>query len=161
MQFIRKSAPGAQLAQKYDTTFRDFYLSPVGAPTFCYRTGLTVYEESFAKGQLVSAGWNAAGYPLDLLSQGTSRLNPNLFWEPSAFRLSADGCDLTRTLDYLGCDKAETEKETTAQVHLRSTIRALPFFGSRLVFVSCSYRCAAVNFFISCGTPFGKNFFNV
>ncbi|MBQ3638614.1 MAG: hypothetical protein II953_09655, partial [Clostridia bacterium] len=59
---------------KYDTTFKDVYLSPVGAPAFCYRTGLTVYEEVFRGGQLMSAGWNAAGYPLDVLSEGSSRL---------------------------------------------------------------------------------------
>ena len=40
---------------KYDTAFKDVYLSPVGAPAFCYRTGLTVYEETFRDGRLVTA----------------------------------------------------------------------------------------------------------
>ncbi len=108
---------------KYDTAFKDVYLSPVGAPAFCYRSGLTVYEEAFRGGQLVSAGWNAAGYPLDVLSGGTSRLNPGLFWEPSAFRLSADGCDLSRNLSYLGFRKAEEGETLVAEADFRSSLK--------------------------------------
>ena len=108
---------------KYDTTFKDVYLSPVGAPAFCYRTGLTVYEEVFRGGQLMSAGWNAAGYPLDVLSEGSSRLNGGLFWEPSAFRLSADGCDLSRFLEYTGFETREEGEKLIAEVRLKSGIK--------------------------------------
>ncbi len=108
---------------KYDTAFKDVYLSPVGAPAFCYRTGLTVYEETFRDGRLLTAGWNAVGYPLDVLSGGHSRLRPEAFGEPSAFRLSADGCDLTRTLSYLGFRKTEEGDTLTAEADLRSGIK--------------------------------------
>ena len=108
---------------KYDTEFKDVYLSPVDSPAFCYRTGLTVYEEVFRGGQLMSAGWNASGYPLDVLSGGTSRLDTNSFWEPSAFRLSADGCDVCRFLEYTGFDKKEEDSVLTARIFLKSTIK--------------------------------------
>ncbi|MCR5263008.1 MAG: alpha-galactosidase [Clostridiales bacterium] len=110
---------------KYDTSFKDVYLSPVGAPAFCYRTGLTVYEETFRGGMLVSAGWNTAGYPLDVLSGDASRLRPEMFWEPSAFRLSADGCDVSRFLEYDGFDKREDGGSVTAEVRLKSTLKPI------------------------------------
>ena len=108
---------------KYDTAFKDVYLSPLDAPAFCYRTGLTVYEEVFRAGQLMSAGWNAAGYPLDVLSGSASRFKPDTFWEPTAFRLSADGCDVSRFLEYRGFDKREADGLLTAEVHLESTVK--------------------------------------
>lgn len=37
-------------------------------PVWCYRSGLTVYEERFLDGALISDGWNGAGYPLDDLT---------------------------------------------------------------------------------------------
>ncbi len=110
---------------KYDTVFKDVYLSPVGAPAFCYRTGLTVYEEVFQGGMLSSAGWNSAGYPLDVLSGDSSRLKPSMFWEPSSFRLSADGRDVSRFLEYVGFEKNEDGGVLTAEVKLRSTVMPL------------------------------------
>ena len=108
---------------QYDTTFKDVYLSPLDAPAFCYRTGLTVYEEVFRGGQLVSAGWNAAGYPLDVLSGYSSRFKADSFWEPAAFRLSADGCDLSRFLEYDGFEKREAGEGLEARVRLHSTVK--------------------------------------
>ena len=108
---------------RYDTTFKDVYLSPLDAPAFCYRTGLTVYEEVFRGGQLTAAGWNAAGYPLDVLSGSSSRFKADSFWEPSAFRLSADGCDLSRFLAYDGFEKREAGEALEARVKLHSTIK--------------------------------------
>ena len=110
---------------KYDTTFRDVYLSPVGGPAMCYRTGLTVYEEVFSGGQLKSAGWNAAGYPLDVLSSVITRFRDGAFSEPSAFRLMADGCDVSRFLRYEGFQKREEDGLLVAEVSLSSEIKPL------------------------------------
>lgn len=59
--------------------------------TFCYRSGLLVYEEVFHAGQLTAAGWNASGYPLDVLSNCPTRLNVDRFARPWAFGLEAGG----------------------------------------------------------------------
>lgn len=75
--------------------YQVFY-RPGIAPTFCYRSGLMVYEETLTNGVLVSAGWNTAGYPLDVLTNCPTRLPHTAFSEPSAFHLELDG----RSLDY-------------------------------------------------------------
>ena len=58
---------------------------------FCYRSGLAVYEECFFGGALISGGYNAAGYPLNVLSNCNTRLSPDLGYEPSVFHLEIDG----------------------------------------------------------------------
>ena len=74
----------------------DVYYQPGQQPVFCYRSGLMVYEETLTDGILVSSGYNAAGYPLNVLSGYPTRLRGNAFPEPAAFNLEADG----RSLDY-------------------------------------------------------------
>ena len=51
------------------------------------------------------------------------RLDPDSFWEPSAFRLSADGCGLERSLEYEGFEKREEDGQLIAEVHLKSTVK--------------------------------------
>ncbi len=58
---------------------------------FCYRSGLSVYEERLFGGSLISAGYNTAGYPLNVLTNYPTRLDPALGYEPSAFHLEVDG----------------------------------------------------------------------
>lgn len=74
----------------------DVFYQPGEEPVFCYRSGLMVYEEKLVNGVLVSAGYNAAGYPLNVLSGYPSRLNPVSFSEPASFHLELDG----QTLDF-------------------------------------------------------------
>lgn len=65
-------------------------------PLFLYHTGLTVYGERFDRGVLVPAGWNAAGYPLNVLSGVAEYFHMDDFDEPSTFHLDLDG----ESIDY-------------------------------------------------------------
>lgn len=58
---------------------------------YCYRSGLTVYEERFVEGALVPGGWNAAGYPLNVLSNYPTFLDPSAYAEPTSFHVELDG----------------------------------------------------------------------
>lgn len=60
-------------------------------PVYCYRSGLTVYEERLLNGALVSGGWSAAGYPLNVLSNQASHIDNHPFVEPSTFHIELDG----------------------------------------------------------------------
>ncbi len=72
------------------------YYQPGEEPVFCYRSGLAVFEESLTHGVLVSRGWNASGYPLNVLPNCVTRIEHNAFPEPSSFHVELDG----RSLDY-------------------------------------------------------------
>ena len=60
-------------------------------PVYCYRSGLSVYEERFANGTLIAGGWNAAGYPLNVLTNFPSYIDNNIFAEPTTFHVELDG----------------------------------------------------------------------
>ena len=72
-------------------TFFDVFYQAGENPVFCYRTGLTVYEDALVNGSFVSFGWNAAGYPLNVLTNCPTRLDPKRFGEPFAFNLEING----------------------------------------------------------------------
>ncbi len=76
--------------------FCDLYYQAGEKPVFSYRSGLAVYEEVLCGGVLTASGWNAAGYPLNVLSGFPSRLDPIDFAEPSAFNIEIDG----RSIDF-------------------------------------------------------------
>lgn len=62
--------------------FKNVYVHDEGdKKVFCYRTGLCVYEEVLHRGCLASAGWNTAGYTLNVLDDMPTRLNADLFTE--------------------------------------------------------------------------------
>lgn len=105
--------------KKKTPEFRNIYAHERnGQKIFCYRTGMTVYEEVFSGGRYMSAGWNAAGYTLNVLDDMPSRLNNALFTEAQAFDLEADGVSLSWDWKY-GCfeEKEETIENGTAITH--------------------------------------------
>jgi len=79
-----------------DNVFFDIYVKQNDNPTFCYRSGNMVYEEKFYNGALISCGYNAAGYPLDVLSNFPTHLDCRYYTEPFAFDIEADG----QSVDY-------------------------------------------------------------
>lgn len=89
-------------------------------PVFCYRSGLTVYEEQFVDGMLVSGGWNTAGYPLNVLSNCHTRLAAKDFAEPSVFELSVNGQNAAYDLRLADFSKEKTETSLHAKVVLES-----------------------------------------
>jgi len=98
----------------FNNNYKDIYVSTgrvdfrgTQFPVFCYRTGLTVYEESFDNGRLVSAGWNTSGTPLNVLEDIPVRLNFEDYPEPFAFSVEVNGECLDYDWDYVGFEKSE------------------------------------------------------
>lgn len=92
-------------------------------PVFCYRSGLAVYEETFANGVLLASGSNSAGYPLNVLSNYPSRLDPLHFHEPSAFNIEIDGQCIDCGLKFVDFQALETENSLQAILTLESEIK--------------------------------------
>ncbi len=92
-------------------------------PVFCYRSAETVYEEQFYNGALISCGWNAAGYPLNVLSGFPSRLDKRKFREPFAFNIEVDGMSLDFGLEFVSFETERTEETETAVLTLKSKIK--------------------------------------
>ncbi len=82
-----------------DNIFFDIYVKQSENPTFCYRSGNMVYEEKFFNGALISCGYNAAGYPLDVLSNFPTHLDRRYYTEPFSFNIEADGQSVDYNLD--------------------------------------------------------------
>ncbi len=103
--------------------FFDVYYQQGENPVFSYRSGLAVYEETFANGVLLASGSNAAGYPLNVLSNYPSRLNPLHFHEPSAFNIEIDGQCIDYGLKFVDFQTLETENSVQAILTLESGIK--------------------------------------
>ncbi len=92
-------------------------------PVFCYRSGLAVYEETLFGGVLVSSGYNTAGYPLNVLSNFPTRLNPVDFHEPSAFNIELDGQCVDYGLELKNFETLQNENKIEAVITLKSCIK--------------------------------------
>ena len=108
---------------KKDNLFFDVYYKKAENPVFCYRSGLSVYEETFYKGALISSGYNGAGYPLDVLTNFPSRLDYTDFAEPFAFNLEIDGQSVDFHNEFVDFLTEKTEEKLHATLVLRSTIK--------------------------------------
>ena len=92
-------------------------------PVFSYRSGLMVYEEMFADGMLVPAGYNAAGYPLDTLQNIPERLDSSDWQEPSSFNIELDGLCADFRLKFVDFTVEENEKSTEGILTLESELK--------------------------------------
>ena len=90
---------------------------------FCFRSGEMVYEEVFSDGGLLTAGWNASGYPLNVLKNCTTYLNPERFSEPFAFNIELDGKSIDSSLEFIDFKTKKTDKNETAILTLKSKIK--------------------------------------
>lgn len=99
----------------FNNDYMDIYLTEgrEGQPVICYRTGMTVYEEMYDKGRLVSAGWNNSGTPLNVLEGMPYRLDFDAFTEPWAFEVEVNGECLSYNWEYAGFEKKEEYIEPT------------------------------------------------
>lgn len=88
----------------------------------CYRTGLTVYEEKFANGMLVSLGFNGAGFMLNVLDGMPTYLNAGEFGRPQSFDFCAGGYQLNGTWEWKGFIRTETELENGTPVLITKII---------------------------------------
>lgn len=103
--------------------FFDVYYQSGETPVFSYRSGLAVWEETFENGVLLASGSNAAGYPLNVLSNCPSRLNPVHFHEPSAFNIEIDGQCIDHSLRFVDFQALKTENSLQAILTLESTLK--------------------------------------
>ncbi len=103
--------------------FFDVYYQPGENPVFCYRSGLAVYEETLFGGVLVSSGYNAAGYPLNVLTNFPSRLNPVDFHEPSSFNIEIDGQSIDYSLKLTDFETVKNESKIESIITLESEIK--------------------------------------
>ena len=105
--------------------FFDIYYHTDNDHRFCYRSGDMVYEEAFTKGSLIASGWNAAGYPLNVLSGFPSYLNPKRFPEPFAFNLEIDGESLDFCLELVDYKTNKAENSIEGILTLKSTKKSV------------------------------------
>lgn len=104
--------------------FADLYRPAGKDPLLCYRSGMMVCEEIFSGGRLMPCGWNTAGYPQNVLSNFSTRFDPQpLFDAPEAFHLELDGTDAALGLEWLGVEEQRTDAGLTVRVRLRSTLK--------------------------------------
>lgn len=115
---LQKEKEVFSMEQKY---FDVFYM-PGESPVFCYRSGMLVYEEKFMDGTLLAQGYNAAGYPLNVLTNCPTRLNPMRFREPFAFNLEINGRCIDYDLDFVDFTTEKTEQNLHAMLTLDSRL---------------------------------------
>lgn len=104
------------------SNFTDIHFQEGETPVICYRSGLTVYEESFVNGSLISAGWNCSGYPLDVLQCLPTRFKYSDFPFPNAFDIEIDGVNLNYNLTFIGCEISSNKNRKNSIVKLKSNI---------------------------------------
>ncbi len=100
----------------------DVYYQPGEAPVFCYRTGMAVYEEKLLNGTLLSVGYNAAGYPLNVLTNCATHLDHTLFREPFSFNLEINGQCIDYDLTFVDFATEKTEENIHAILTLDSQV---------------------------------------
>ncbi len=103
--------------------FFDVYFQEGSNPAFCYRSGKTVYEEMLYNGGLISCGWNAAGYPLNLLAKCSARLDKRRFAQPFSFNIELDGQSVDFALEFVDFKSEKSEENIKSVLTLKSTVK--------------------------------------
>lgn len=101
----------------------DVYYKAGETPTFCYRSGMMVYEEKLLNGVLVPCGWNGAGYPLELLACMPTSLDHKRYTEPSAFNIELDGQSVDYGLHFVDFRTEKDETSIKAVLTLESSVK--------------------------------------
>ncbi len=126
--------------QLLNATFYDIHTSETGGQkVFSFRTGMSVYEEVLLNGRYMSAGWNIAGYTLDVLESYPTRIagfakvliggetNPNqLFRDAQAFYVELDGVSLDNSWEFVNFEKNDEVIEGTGAkvIHGKLTLKS-------------------------------------
>ena len=85
--------------------FANLFIKDKDMPIFCYRSGLTVYEEGFRGGNLNALGYNGAGYTLDVLEDMPTYFKPNDFLKREAFSVDVNGVTCRNNWKYEYCEQ--------------------------------------------------------
>lgn len=102
--------------------FTDIFVREEDSLVFCYRSGMTVYEESLSRGQLSSLGWNAAGFTLNVLEDYPSYLDPRALEKACVFGFEVNGKTLRGGWEKLGYSVSESENGKEIALELTSTL---------------------------------------
>lgn len=105
--------------------FFDVYVKQNENPVFCYRSGNMVYEEMLYNGALISCGYNAAGYPLDVLSNFPSYIDRRYYSEPFSFNIEIDGQSIDYDLTYLDFNVDRSSDNIHSVLVLESKIKPI------------------------------------
>lgn len=103
--------------------YRNVYYQAGENPVFCYRSGEAVYEEQLYSGSLIACGWNAAAYPLNVLSGFPNRIDKKRFTEPFAFNIEVDGMSLDFGLEFVDFRTEKDDFSETAVLTLQSKVK--------------------------------------
>ena len=103
--------------------FDIYYHNNKNEHRFCFRSGEMVYEEIFADGVLASGGYNAAGYPLNVLKNCPTYINRKRYAEPFPFKLELDGQSVNFALEFVDFKTHKTDESITSVLTLKSTIK--------------------------------------
>ncbi len=106
-----------------------------GSRVFCYRSGLTVFEETLFEGKLVLSGSNTAGYPLNVLQGLPSRLDPAHFYGMGAFECELNGISCNRGLEFADflCEEDKEVEALRCTLVLRSSLLPVTFYVNTLL----------------------------
>lgn len=104
-----------------------------GSPVFCYRSALSVFEETLLNGVPVNSGVNTAGYPLNVLSNFPTRAGADEFSEPFAFNVELDGETVCRGLEYVDFTTEETENGVHSVLTLQSGVKPVRLYEHTLL----------------------------
>ncbi len=103
-----------------NSEFFDVYYHNDKNKVFSYRSKNLVYEEVFADGTLITGGYNASGYPLNVLKNFPSRLNRKRFAEPFVFNIEINGQSADFNLEFVDYKINKTEENATSVLTLKS-----------------------------------------
>lgn len=103
--------------------FSDIYYQPGSEKVFSFRSGNMVYEEVFSDGALTVGGWNASGYPLNVLANCNTRLDRCRYSEPYAFNIEIDGQSVDYDLEFTDFLVEERENTKDSTLILKSRIK--------------------------------------
>jgi hypothetical protein len=87
--------------------FYNLFIKDGDMPVFCYRSGLTVYEEGFRGGNFNALGYNGAGFPLDVLEDMPSYFTPGDFLKKETFSVDINGVTCRNNWKYEFCEQNE------------------------------------------------------
>lgn len=104
-----------------------------GKMTFCYRSALSVFEETLENGAPVNSGCNTAGYPLNVLSNFPTRNTASDFSEPFAFNIELDGESVCRKLAYIDFSAEKKNGMLHAVLTLESGVKPVRVYEHTLL----------------------------
>ncbi|NLD87864.1 MAG: alpha-galactosidase [Clostridiales bacterium] len=91
--------------------FDAFRITDKDGETYCYRTGLTVYEEVFRGGHLTSGGFNFAGFPQNTLDNDPVRIPESGLKPHDVFSFELDGRTAEARLENISFEKRVEVRE--------------------------------------------------